>query len=128
MKNLTVLLDLIKMKKTDLVYNNYFIFYKYHKINEFVKRSLGLKMNNLKEFTNKLELFYHDTAEIKPNNKEQIEDFKKGKGKVVLNTAYELYDKLLNICKNQYDTTKLLRKAFERSVSWNEYKTKLCTS
>ena len=58
------------MKKTDLVYNNYFIFYKYHKINEFVKRSLGLKMNNLKEFTNKLELFYHDTAEIKPNNKE----------------------------------------------------------
>ena len=128
MKNLTVLLNLIKMKKTDLVYNNYFIFYKYHKINEFVKRSLGLKMNNLKEFTNKLELFYHDTAEIKPNNKEQIEDFKKGKGKVVLNTAYELYDKLLNICKNQYDNTKLLRKAFERSVSWNEYKTKLCTS
>ena len=116
------------MKNTDLVYNNYFTFYKYHKINEFIKRSLGLKMNHLKEFKNKLELFYHDTAEIKPNNKEQIEDFKKGKGKVVLNTAYELYDKLLNICKNQYDNTKLLRKAFERSVSWNEYKTKLCTS
>ena len=116
------------MKNTDLVYNNYFTFYKYHKINEFIKRSLGLKMNHLKEFKNKLELFYHDTAEIKPNNKEQIEDFKKGKGKVVLNTAHELYNKLLNICKNQYDNRKLLRKAFERSVYWNEYKTKLCTS
>ena len=52
-------------------------FCKYYKITEFVKRSLGSKLNDLKEFKDKLELFYHDTVEIKPNNKEQIKEFKK---------------------------------------------------
>ena len=55
---------------SNLIYNNYFTFYKYHKINEFFKRSLGWKLNDLKEFKDKLELFYHDTEEIKPNKKE----------------------------------------------------------
>ena len=60
---------------SNLVYNNYFTFYKYYKINESLKRSLGSKLNDLKEFKDKLEWFYHDTAEIKPNNGEQIKDF-----------------------------------------------------
>ena len=59
--------DKTKNKKScsssNLVYNNYFIFYKYHKINKFVKRALNSKLNNLKEFKDKLELFYHDTTE-----------------------------------------------------------------
>ena len=67
--------DKTKNKKcrtsSNLVYNNCFIFNKYHKIEEFAKRSLGSKLNNLKEFKDNLELFYHDTAEIKPNNKEK---------------------------------------------------------
>ena len=52
----------------------------------------------------KLELFYHDTVEIKPNNKEQIKDFKKRK--VVLTAAHELSDKLQNIHQTQYDKLK----------------------
>ena len=54
-------------------------FYKYYKITEFVKRSLGSKLNDLKEFKDKLELFYHDTVGIKPNNKEQKKSLKKKK-------------------------------------------------
>ena len=35
--------------KSNLVYNSYFTFYKYHNINEFVKYSLSSKLNDLKE-------------------------------------------------------------------------------
>ena len=83
-KNLTVLLNLIKRKKTNkkkrsrdksnLVYNNYFNFYKYHDINDFSKRSPESKVDRLKKFRDNYELFYYDTEEIKPNNKEQIKD------------------------------------------------------
>ena len=59
---------------SNLVYNNYFTFYKYHKINEFVKPSLDSKLNDSKEFKDKLELFYHDTVETEPNNNEQIKE------------------------------------------------------
>ena len=38
----------------NLVYNNYLIFNKYHKIEEFAKRSLGPKLNDLKEFKDNL--------------------------------------------------------------------------
>ena len=76
-------------------------FYKCHNINEFVKSSLDSKINDLKEFKNKLELFYHHTVESKSNNKEQIKDFKNRN--VLFTTVHELYDKLLNIKKNQYD-------------------------
>ena len=87
--------------KSNLVYNNYFTFYKYHNIKEFAKRFFNSKQNDLIEFKDKLELFYHDTIEIKPNNEDQIQDFQKRK--VVLATASELYDKLLSIYKTQYD-------------------------
>ena len=83
------------LASSNLVYNNCFTFYKYLKINEFVKSSLDSKLNDLDKFKYQLELFYHDSVEIKPNNKEQIKDFKKRK--VVLTTAHKLYDKLLNI-------------------------------
>ena len=80
-----------------LVYNNSFTFYKYQDINDFVKRSLDSKNRSkidcLKEFKYKFELFYHDTLEIKSNNKEQIKDLK---------TALELYNQLLNILETQY--------------------------
>ena len=64
-------------KKSNLVYSKYFSFYKYHNINEFVKFSLDSKLNDLKEFKDKIELFYHDTIGIKPNNEHQKKDFKK---------------------------------------------------
>ena len=102
----------VEARSSNLVYHNYFIFYKYHKINECVKHSLDSKLNDLKEFKKKLELFYHDTAEIKPNNKEQIRHLKK-KRKVVLTKAHELYDKFLNIYKTQYDK---LTKGYKKSI------------
>ena len=85
-----MLLNLIKRKKIKqktkevvlsqiLVYNNYFTFYKYHNIKEFAKCSFDSKRNDLIEFKDKLELFYHDAIETKPNNKDQIKDFKKNK-------------------------------------------------
>ena len=63
---------------SNLVYDNYFTFYKYHNIKEFTKLPLDSKLN-LKEFKNKLELFYHDTIEIKPNNEDQIKDLENTK-------------------------------------------------
>ena len=45
--------------KSDLVYNNYFTFYKYRNINEFTKDSLDSKLYDLKEFKDRLELFYY---------------------------------------------------------------------
>ena len=35
--------------KSNLVYNNYFTFYKYHNIREFAKRSFDSKQNDLIE-------------------------------------------------------------------------------
>ena len=39
--------------KSNLVYSNYFTFYKLHDINDFVKRSLDSKIDRLKEFKDK---------------------------------------------------------------------------
>ena len=64
--------------KSNLVHNNYFTFDKYDSTNEFIRCSLGSKLNNFKEFKNKFELFYHNIVEIKPNNKEQIKHLEKG--------------------------------------------------
>ena len=63
------------------------------------KKSVGSNLSDLKEFKDKLELFYYDTTEIKPNNEDQIKYSEKRK--VVLVTAPELYNKLLNIYKTQ---------------------------
>ena len=52
------------------------------------------KQNDFKEFKDKVELFYHDTIEIMLNNEDQTKDSKRN---VVLATAFEFYDKLLNI-------------------------------
>ena len=82
------------------MYNNYFTFYKYNNIKEFAKRYFDSKLNNLKEFKNKLESFYYDTIEIKPNNEDKIKDLEKRKA--VIDTALELYSKLLNIYKTLY--------------------------
>ena len=46
--------------KSNLVYNNYFTFYKYRNTEAFIKCPLDSKLNNLQEFKNKLELFYQD--------------------------------------------------------------------
>ena len=45
--------------KSDLVYNNYFNFYKYRNTNEFTKDSLDSKLYDLKEFKDRLGLFYY---------------------------------------------------------------------
>ena len=63
--------------KSNLVYNHYFTFYKYNNIKWFAKGSFNLKLNDLKEFKDKLELFYYGTIEIKSNNEDQIKDFEK---------------------------------------------------
>ena len=64
--------------KSNLIYNNYFIFYKYRNINDFVaKRSPDSKLNYLKDLEDKLEVFYYDTADIRSTKADQIEDLQK---------------------------------------------------
>ena len=104
-------LNLIKRKKTkqkikkecaksNLVNNKDFTFCKDQNTKEFAaKRFFNSKQIDLKELKNILELFYHDTVEIKPNNQDQIKELKKRK--VVIATVSELY-KLSNICLTQY--------------------------
>ena len=46
--------------KSNLVYNNYFTFYKCNTIKEFAKRSLDSKVNGLRKFKDKLELFDYE--------------------------------------------------------------------
>ena len=53
--------------KSNLVYVNYFTFYRYRNINEFAK--LLFASFDLIEFKLKLETFYYDIKEIKSNNK-----------------------------------------------------------
>ena len=79
----------------------FLFFYKYHNTNEFTKRSLDSKLNDLKEFKNKLQIFYHDNIEIKPNNEDQMKDLEERK--FVSDTALELYNKLPRIYKTQYN-------------------------
>ena len=61
-----------------LVYNKYFTFYKYD-TSKFIKLSLDSKINSLKELRDKLELFYYETVEIKPNKEDKIKDLEKKK-------------------------------------------------
>ena len=63
--------------KSNLVYNNYFPFYKYNNSKECAKRSFYSKRHDLKEFKDKLELFYYDTTEIKSNNEHKMKDLEK---------------------------------------------------
>ena len=81
--------------KSNLVYNKGFIVYKYHNTKGFSERSFNLKRNDLIEFKDILKLSYDYTEELKPNNEEQEKDLEKIK--VVTNTAFKLYDKLLNL-------------------------------
>ena len=46
--------------KSNLVYNNFFAFNKHRNTDVFVKRSLDSKLNDLKEFKNKLEFLYQN--------------------------------------------------------------------
>ena len=92
---------------SNLVHDNYFTFYKYHDIREFTKRPLHSKLN-LKEFKDKLVLFYHDTIEIRPNNENQIKDLENTK--VVLYIALKLRNNLLHMYKNQDDKFKKTKK------------------
>ena len=59
------------------VYNKDFIFNKYCNTNKFAAKSFGSEQNGLREFKNRLELFYCDTTKIKRNNDGQKTDFKK---------------------------------------------------
>ena len=63
--------------KSNLVYINYFTFYRYHNINEFAKGSFS--SFDLKEFKLKLGTFYYDIKEIKSNNKAREKNLKKQK-------------------------------------------------
>ena len=81
--------------KSNLVYNKGFIFYKYHSTKEFAKPYFNSKRNDFIEFRDILKLSYDYTEELKPNNEEQEKDLEKIK--VVTNTAFKLYDKLLNL-------------------------------
>ena len=86
---------------SNLVYSKDFAFFKYDKTKEFAaKRPFDSKQNDLRKFKDILELFYHDTEEIKPNNEEQKKELKERKAVFV--TASELYNKLLNIYVTQY--------------------------
>ena len=63
--------------KSNLVYNKDFTFYKYYNTKKCAaKRSFDSKENDLKDLKKILELYHHDTIEIKPNNKDQIKDLK----------------------------------------------------
>ena len=96
-KNLIRILNSIKRKKKikNLFYNKYFTFYKYYNSKYFAaKCSIDSKQNDLEEFKNILESFYHDTIENKPTNENLTKDLER---KVVLGTASKLHDKLLNI-------------------------------
>ena len=100
--------------KSNKVYNNYHTFYRCNNIKEFTKRPLDSKLNDLKDFKNKLKLFYYDNIEIKQNNEDEIKDLKQRK--IIFNTALELYNKLLNIHKPQYDK---LTKAKKKRIKVN---------
>ena len=65
-------------------------------VSKFNSRPPGLIKGNTV-----LELFYDDPEEIKPKNEEWEKDFEKRK--VVINTASELYNELLNIYTIHYD-------------------------
>ena len=56
--------------KSNLYHSKNFTFYKYYDIYEFVKPSPESNGNALKEYEDKLEVFYHDTIDIKSNNKD----------------------------------------------------------
>ena len=56
--------------KSNLYHSKDFTFYKYYDIYEFVKPSPESNGNALKEYEDKLEVFYHDTIDIKSNNKD----------------------------------------------------------
>ena len=85
--------------KSNLLYNNYFTFNKYNNIKELAKCSFDSKLDHLKKFKDKLELFYYDSIEVKANDKDQIKSFEKRK--TVFDTALELYIKLTKAQKKR---------------------------
>ena len=76
--------------KSNLVYNNDLTFCKFKRTKKFGKHSFDPKLNDLKQFKDKLELFYYDAIEIKPNNKHKIKDLEEQKA--MFNTPLELYN------------------------------------
>ena len=61
------------------------------------KRYPEAKLSYLKDFKDKLEDFYYDTIDIKPNDEDQIEDLEKRR--IVFKKAEGLYHKLQNLFK-----------------------------
>ena len=68
--------------RSNLVYNNFFTIYKFKRIKKFGTHSFDSKLNDLKEFKNKIE--------VKPNNEHKIKDLEEKRA--VFNTALELYN------------------------------------
>ena len=62
----------------------------------------------MKEFKNKLELFYNESKEIEPTNEDQVKDIKVRIA--VLDRVFELYNKLLGIYTNQFNKSKFDKK------------------
>ena len=90
-----------KRGKSNLAYDNYFTFFKYCNTKEFAKCPPCLKLNELNEFKDKLELFYCDTEKIEPDTEDQKKDLEDRKSKI--KAASKLYGKLLNIYTAQYN-------------------------
>ena len=61
---------------------NIFFFFKYRDTKEFAKRSPGLKADGLNKFQDKLELFYCDSGEIKPDTEDQKKYLEDRKSKI----------------------------------------------
>ena len=62
---------------SNLFYSKSFIFNKYCNAKGFAaKRSFDSKKSDLREFNDILELFFHDTEKITPNNEDQKKNLK----------------------------------------------------
>ena len=94
--------------KSDLFYCNKFSFFKHCNIEKFTEISLVEEQRDLKEFKNKLELFYNESKEIEPTNEDQVKDIKVRIA--VLDRVFELYNKLLGIYTNQFNKPKFDKK------------------
>ena len=97
------------------------LFCKYHNNNEFVKRSPDSNRNDLKDFKDKLEIFFHDIIDIKLNNKDQIKDLEERKA--VFDTALVLYNELLNKYKIKYDK---FPKAYKKRIKTQNMPENVC--
>ena len=71
----------------------------------------------MKEFKNRLDLFYNETEANEPTNETQVKDRKDRI--VVLDTVSELYNELLEICTNQFIKAKYDQKKKDKPIEIN---------